>query len=846
MMKHTKEEKATKIQTQLCFKKHSGNTTSFQEQQKQQSLSKSLTDCYKCLRTVFGLKEFRGQQEAIVRASLEGKDLLVIMPTGGGKSLCYQLPAVMSKGVTLVVSPLLALIHDQATALLRLGIKAAALNSSIGKIERAKVLRDLGLSEPLTKLLYVTPELLATTEFRKYIAALHGRDMLARLVIDEAHCISEWGHDFRKDYKKLDYFRKAFPNLPIAALTATATEKVRQDIKVTLGLPEPPQLSFFMSSFNRDNLYYEVRFDENRYENFHSFMRGVYKTRMKRLQASAESKGTLPPAKFTSARTYTPTEPPKPLPDQKVEPVCGIIYCGQRATCDDLANRLVGDGVSAAAFHSGMTLKQRADVQRRWCLEAPAVDPNNKDGSSTTSAAGKPVDVIVATIAFGMGIDKANVRFVCHWEIPKTVEGFYQESGRAGRDGNLSRCILYYSREDKSKIEFLLAMEAERQKQKGKKAGDPPPRKKSLQDTMDKFQKMVAYCENTTQCRHVFLCEYFGEVDVKKETVCQDSARCDICRTPDKVAKDKAEKLTSLTSTGGRAQYMGGTKTFVGSDGTVQVQGAWQSASSALDRYDAGLAGYDDDYGDGGDDDSEGGEGSDDDEIEDGSDNEEDDRRNRDDYDSDAERKAKRRKLLFGKSVDPSYYKKSDTPALPSAVVLETITANKYGLAQATSSKVALKFRELCYETVERALASLYQSSHKSLSTDYLLRLTPNTTANLAKTELDARMGKFVKVLAVQIETTAFEASGTQNIYKTLLGHRVKDIKGFETKAMSALSLLTLQQQQSGGDNIGAQLSISTDGTVTKDSNLAWTAAIELWQHQQQDVAAKEGAKEDA
>ncbi|KAK3806548.1 MAG: P-loop containing nucleoside triphosphate hydrolase protein [Linnemannia elongata] len=650
MKKQEKEVKTIKIQTQLCFKNHSGNTAAFQEQQKQQSLSKSFVDCKKCLRTVFGLKEFRGQQEAIIQASLEGRDMMVIMPTGGGKSLCYQLPAVMSKGVTLVVSPLLALIHDQVIALLRLGIKAAALNSSIGKTERAKVLRDLALSEPTTKLLYVTPELLATTDFRKYISALCEREMLARLVIDEAHCISEWGHDFRKDYKKLDYFRKAFPKLPIAALTATATEKVRQDIKATLGLPEPPKLSFFMTSFNRDNLYYEVRYDTDRYDNFLSFMKGVYKTRMKRLQAATETKNKLPPAQFTSARNYTPTEAPKPLAEQKVEPVCGIIYCGQRATCDDLASRLTGDGISAAAFHSGMTPKQRAEVQQRWCLEHPVNDPKKKDGSPAPAVPGKPIDVIVATIAFGMGIDKPNVRFVCHWEIPKTVEGFYQESGRAGRDGALSRCILYYSREDKSKIEFLLAVEAERQKQKAAKAGEAPRRKKSLQDTMNKFQKMVAYCENTTQCRHVFLCEYFGETDVKKEAVCQDGARCDICRTPEKVAKDKAEKLSNLTSIGGRAQYMGGTKTFVGSDGTVQVQGLWQTASSALDRYDAGLAGYDDDYGDN---DSEDGEGSGDDSIEDDSeiDEEEEEKRNREDYDSDAERKAKRRKLLFGMSL---------------------------------------------------------------------------------------------------------------------------------------------------------------------------------------------------
>ncbi|KAI7817914.1 P-loop containing nucleoside triphosphate hydrolase protein [Gamsiella multidivaricata] len=828
--------KSSKVQTQLSFKNHSGNTVAFQKEQQQLNGAKAISDCHKCLRSVFRLQDFRGNQFAIVKAVLEGRDVFVIMPTGGGKSLCYQLPAVMSNGVTIVVSPLLALIHDQASALQRLGVKAAALNSSIGKKERASVMADLELKVPTLKLLYVTPELLATSEFRKHLTALHSRDALARLVIDE------WGHDFRKDYAKLGYFRNEFPKLPILALTATATERVRQDIIKTLGLPDPPELCFFISSFNRDNLYYEVRFDNNnRYENFLGFLRGIYKSRRKRLQAEASTSSG-------SSTSASPTASTAPLPldtsslrvssgfrtastavkasstAQEIETVCGIIYCGQRMMCEDLANRLVGDGVMAAAFHSGMTPKQRANVQRRWC--SPTGTETKKNGENDTDE--KPIDVIVATIAFGMGIDKPNVRFVCHWELPKTIEGYYQESGRAGRDGDISRCILYYSREDRAKIEFLLEVEKERRRLKTEKTA-LSTRDTGSVDVIKNFQRMVSYCENVTQCRHVFLCEYFGEKDVGKKTVCKDGSRCDICRTPEKVAKEKAEKLSDIQGHGRQAQHMGGSKTFVGTDGIIQVQGAWQSASVALGRYDADLVGDEDKD----DDDEASGSGDSSDEAENGNSSLEE---REQDYDSEAERKAKRRKLLFGKAVDPSYYKRPTAPSAPTKEALEITSINKYDLSHSESTKIALRFRELCYETVERALSSLFQGSHRSLAADYFTRLAADRTSSLGKAELDARMTEFVKKLAVEIERGGFEASGTQNIYKSVLGNRVRDIKGFEAQARMALAALSASTAATSAITREALDPAPVTSAVlsAKPINQAWATAAKVWESLQQ------------
>ncbi|KAF8935667.1 ATP-dependent DNA helicase Q5 [Haplosporangium bisporale] len=676
-MKRAKASVRT-VQTQLSFINHSGNTPEFQQEQKE--LGKTPESCRKYLRSgeeqakrfvmmiVFGLKDFRGKQEAIVTDVLADRDVLVIMPTGGGKSLCYQLPAVMDKGITLVVSPLLALIHDQVSALTRRDIKAGTLNSSIGKKEKDRVLAELKLEKPSLKLLY-------------------GKQ-------------------------------------PV-----------------------------------------EVRFEnlDDRYDNFRSFLRASYKTRQKRVFSQSSSTATTSPTSSELANT-------------RVDPIAGVIYCGQRTTCEMLAGQLCADGFQAAAFHSGLTPKQRESVQRRWC--------HGIDMSKKKDEAEKPIDIIVATIAFGMGIDKADVRFVCHWEMPKTIEGYYQESGRAGRDGEPSRCILYYSPEDRRKIEFLLQAEQGRRQQK-----DPSGKIKTDVRAMANFEKMVDYCENVKKCRHVFLCEYFGETTVRADSVCVQGLMCDICRTPEKVVAKKAAKLSD-------AQFVRPRSTapmpFVGSDGRVQQR---SDGSVALDRYDSGLV----DSDDGGE--SEKSEVSGDE----GNGNSVQSDIENSDHDSDAERKAKRRKLLFGKPVDPSYYKKSapTQPPQTKAAILE----NKHGLCSPDSTKVEIGFRERCYQAVESALQAKFSGPHKSLTREYFSKLTPAFVAQ------DSWIDTFVKKTAATIERAGFEASGNSNVYRTVLGLRVRDIKGFETQAIKAMS----------------SNSNTSSNTSSTPVSQAWAAVVEQW-----------------
>lgn len=347
-------------------------------------------------------------------------------------------------------------------ALQAAGIEARALNSLTPYSEKQKILRDLETGHPMTRLIYVTPELCSTDHFRKRLHVVHKQQELARIAIDEAHCISEWGHDFRKDFKRLSWFRETFPDVPIMCLTATANPQVRSDILTTLKLV-PEDTKTFLMSPQRSNLHLEIRYtrddDENRLDNFLRWLQGVYERRKEAARSTELSAA-----------------------GERVDNVPGIIYTISRDECESLAAALRDNGIGAKPFHAKLTNSTKEETLSRWI--------NNEPG----------YDVIVATTAFGMGIDKNNVRFVVHWRIPKSFEGYYQEAGRAGRDGNASYCFLYYSRED---LERVLRMV-----RSGGGSGDTETNSDARRRSL---LKLAEYCENTDRCRHELICEYFGE-----------------------------------------------------------------------------------------------------------------------------------------------------------------------------------------------------------------------------------------------------------------------------------------------------------------------------------------------
>ncbi|HEY0030646.1 MAG TPA: DNA helicase RecQ [Bacteroidia bacterium] len=400
------------------------------------------TSLLDCLQKYFGFKKFKGQQEAIIGSLLEGKDTFVIMPTGGGKSLCYQLPALVSEGTAIIISPLIALMKNQVDALRNFGNEegiAHFLNSSLSKAEITKVKKDI--TDGKTKLLYVAPESLTKEDN----IAFFNEIKISFFAIDEAHCISEWGHDFRPEYRRLRPIIEQIGKVPIIALTATATPKVQQDIQKNLGMSSA---SLFKSSFNRSNLYYEVRPKQN-----------VIKEVIKYVK-SQQGKS-------------------------------GIIYCLSRKKVEELAETLQVNGIKALPYHAGLEAKERAKTQDAFLME--------------------DIDVIVATIAFGMGIDKPDVRFVIHHDIPKSLEGYYQETGRGGRDGGEGNCITFYSHDDIVKLEKFM---------KGKPVAEQEIGKQLLTET-------VSYAE-TSSCRRKFLLHYFGEEF--DEAGC--GGMCDNCRNP--------------------------------------------------------------------------------------------------------------------------------------------------------------------------------------------------------------------------------------------------------------------------------------------------------------------------
>jgi ATP-dependent DNA helicase RecQ len=377
------------------------------------------------LESVFGYTEFRHNQEEIITHLLKGKDAVVLMPTGGGKSLCYQVPALCLPGVTIVVSPLIALMKDQVDALVLSGVKAAFLNSSQSSGEQSFILQQLRRNE--LKLLYVAPERLVGGEiqFLRFLQEIP----VSLFAIDEAHCISQWGHDFRPEYRVLSHLKEQFPSIPIIALTATADALTKKDIIEQLHVTD---YRVFENSFNRPNIYYYIK-----------PKKGFYDVLVDYLEEHKEDSG--------------------------------IIYCLSRAATEKLAEDLRADGISAEAYHAGLEKTVRDERQDLFLKD--------------------DIRVMVATIAFGMGINKSNVRFVVHADLPKNIEGYYQETGRAGRDGLHSEAILFYGAGDVMKLRGFAQVE------------DNPEQTKIL---LKKLDQMVGLCE-TRSCRRKYLLNYFGE-----------------------------------------------------------------------------------------------------------------------------------------------------------------------------------------------------------------------------------------------------------------------------------------------------------------------------------------------
>lgn len=408
-----------------------------------------LTIPEQALKHFFGYDSFRLGQQPIVEAVLQGQDVLVIMPTGGGKSLCYQLPALLRPGLSIVISPLIALMQDQVQALQDNGIGATFLNSTLTGQEVRQRAEQILKGD--IKLLYVAPERLLTEPFLTFLDQVAAQTGISTFAIDEAHCVSEWGHDFRPEYRQLQLLRQRYPTVPVLALTATATTRVRHDIIQQLALQQP---LIHVSSFNRPNLYYEVRPKPKR----------AYQDLVRLVQQTSGS---------------------------------GIVYCLSRKKVDEITQRLQQEGIEALPYHAGLNDQVRKENQMRFIRD--------------------DVRVMVATIAFGMGINKPDVRFVVHYDLPRNLEGYYQESGRAGRDGEPAQCILFFGYGDIRTIEFLIEQKVD------PATGEPLAAEQQI--ARQQLRQVIDYAEGI-ECRRTIQLGYFGE------RFAGNCGNCDNCLRP--------------------------------------------------------------------------------------------------------------------------------------------------------------------------------------------------------------------------------------------------------------------------------------------------------------------------
>ncbi|ODN03573.1 ATP-dependent DNA helicase Q5 [Orchesella cincta] len=418
------------------------------------------------LKQHFKHDDFRSElQRKAIEAAVQGhKDMFVSMPTGSGKSLIYQFPAVLKdRSFAIVFTPLLALIQDQIEHLRKLKIRAETINSKVSSTERKRIIMDLMAVRPDTKLLYITPEQAATDSFKTMMSKLVEQNKISYFVVDEAHCVSQWGHDFRHDYLKLGDIRVNYKDIPWIALTATASPKVVEDILLQLKLRSP--ITFKTPCF-RSNLYYDVYFRElldDPFTHLYEFCQASLGEGWQNVKKSERS--------------------------------CGIVYCRTREATDHVAEILTKKGMLTKAYHAGLKTSERELVQDEWMKGE--------------------VPVITATISFGMGVDKGSVRFVAHWLPPQSVAGYYQESGRAGRDGKKSFCRIYYSKSERDSVAFLIKQDSAKSK-----------KETQAKAAMEAFEAMVRYCQEPS-CRHNFFAKYFGDSKVQN---C--GPMCDFCTDP--------------------------------------------------------------------------------------------------------------------------------------------------------------------------------------------------------------------------------------------------------------------------------------------------------------------------